>query len=102
VCWRDTITALSRAIIAAVILIPHSTLPNNMTRSTTYPTAPPTERAFLVGVELKNKPGAFAIEDSMAELARLADTAGLIVVGQTVQKIARFHPATMIGKGKLE
>lgn len=73
-----------------------------MPRTDTYPTVPPTERAFLVGVELKNKPGAFAIEDSMRELERLADTDGLAVVGQEIQKIARFHPATMIGKGKLE
>jgi GTP-binding protein HflX len=53
-------------------------------------------------VELKGKPGAFAIEDSMRELERLADTDGLAIVGQAIQKVARFHPATMIGKGKLQ
>jgi GTP-binding protein HflX len=68
----------------------------------TFPTAPPVERAYLVGAELKNKPGAFTIEDSMRELERLADTDGLAVVGQTIQKVARFHPATLIGKGKLQ
>lgn len=73
-----------------------------MPRPETFPTAPPIERAYLVGAELKNKPGAFAIEDSMRELERLADTDGLAIVGQAVQKVARFHPATMIGKGKLE
>lgn len=73
-----------------------------MPRPETFPTTPPIERAYLVGVELKGKPGAFAIEDSMTELERLADTDGLNVVGQAVQKVARFHPATMIGKGKLE
>ncbi len=73
-----------------------------MPRPETFPTTPPAERAYLVGVELKGKPGAFAIEDSMRELERLADTDGLAVVGQAAQKIARFHPATMIGKGKLE
>lgn len=73
-----------------------------MSRPETFSTAPPVERAYLVGVELKGKPGAFAIEDSMTELERLADTDGLAVVGQAVQKVARFSPATMIGKGKLE
>ena len=76
--------------------------PHFMPRPETFPTAPPTERAYLVGVELKGKPGAFAIEDSMKELERLADTDGLAIVGQAIQKVARFHPATMIGKGKLQ
>ncbi len=71
-------------------------------RAETIPTAPPTERAFLVGVELKKKPGAFAVEDSMRELERLADTDGLAVVGEAIQHIERFHPATLIGKGKLQ
>lgn len=72
-----------------------------MPRPETFPTEPPIERAYLVGVELKNKPGAFAIQDSMRELERLADTDGLQVVGQTIQRLERIHPATMIGKGKL-
>lgn len=73
-----------------------------MSRPETFPTAPPAERAYLVGVELKRKPAAFAIQDSMAELERLAKTAGLSVVSQTIQKVERLHPATMIGKGKLQ
>lgn len=72
-----------------------------MPRPETFPTLPPTERAFLVGVELKGKPGAFAIEDSMTELERLAETDGLSIVGQAIQKVDRKNPATMIGKGKL-
>lgn len=72
-----------------------------MAKPETFPTEPPIERAYLVGVELKNKPGTFALEDSMRELERLADTDGLQVVGQTTQRIERFNPATMIGKGKL-
>ncbi|MBI4675022.1 MAG: GTPase HflX [Chloroflexi bacterium] len=73
-----------------------------MPRPETFPTEPPTERAFLVGVELKNKPGAFAIEDSMRELERLADTDGLEIAGQAIQRVERLNPATMIGKGKLQ
>jgi len=41
------------------------------------------------------------VEDSLDELERLADTAGLIVVGRAVQRIERINPATFIGKGKL-
>lgn len=72
-----------------------------MPRSETFPTAIPQERAYLVGIEIKGKPGAFAIEDSMTELERLAETDGLAIVGQATQKLDRIHPATMIGKGKL-
>ncbi len=38
----------------------------------------------------------------MEELGQLARTAGISVVGQTMQKIGRVNPATLIGKGKLE
>lgn len=68
----------------------------------TFPTAPPIERAFLVGVELKNRPGAFSIQDSMRELERLADTDGLAIAGQAIQRLDRISAATMIGKGKLQ
>jgi GTP-binding protein HflX len=40
--------------------------------------------------------------ESLAELGRLADTAGLVVVAETVQALRRIHPATFIGVGKLE
>jgi GTP-binding protein HflX len=72
------------------------------------------ERALLVGAQLKNqrpgtdgrRPGGILvpwdIEDSLAELAQLARTAGLEVVGQTWQRLDHFHPATLIGSGKVE
>lgn len=44
----------------------------------------------------------FSTKDSMDELAQLARTSGVSVVGQTIQKISRINPATLIGKGKLE
>jgi GTP-binding protein HflX len=69
-------------------------------RDETFPTQAP-ERALLVGVELKNRPSSFPVEDSMEELARLAQTDGLEVIGQTIQRVERFNPASMIGKGKL-
>ena len=36
----------------------------------------------------------------MGELARLAETAGMVVVGQTSQRRRAPHPATFIGQGK--
>ena len=39
--------------------------------------------------------------DSLAELERLADTAGLRVVGTMEQRLEKFHPATLIGSGKV-
>ncbi len=64
------------------------------------PTEPPIERAFLVGVEVRGSGQLLGVEDSLAELALLADTAGLQVVGETYQKIARPDPNTFIGSGK--
>ncbi len=55
-----------------------------------------------MGVELKNARRDWGVEDSLAELAQLARTAGLEVVGQTYQRLERLNPATFIGKGKLE
>ncbi|XP_072990013.1 uncharacterized protein [Typha latifolia] len=48
------------------------------------------EKAYLVGVECKGSEGDnFGIEESLKELAQLADTAGLLVVGSTYQKQLR-------------
>jgi len=44
----------------------------------------------------------FDVEDSVDELALLARTAGLRVVGRIVQRVAQIDPATFIGSGKLE
>ncbi len=69
---------------------------------TPLPTQPPQERAFLVGVEIRGKEGPLPLEDSLEELARLAETAGLVVVGQTTQRLNRPNPKYLVGKGKLE
>ena len=66
------------------------------------PTAPPRERAFLVGVEVFHETNLLSIEDSLAELTLLADTAGLDVVGEMTQKIDHPNPNTYIGSGKVE
>ncbi len=62
----------------------------------------PQESAILVGVEIKGQPSAWSLEDSLAELARLAETAGLRVVGVLEQRLERPNPATFIGSGKVE
>jgi len=40
--------------------------------------------------------------ESIAELARLSETAGLEVAGTVVQAIRRLHPGTLIGAGKID
>lgn len=56
----------------------------------------------MVGLEVKHRSAANPVLDSMVELTRLAETGGLEVVGQAIQRVDRIHPATMIGKGKLQ
>lgn len=63
---------------------------------------PPQETAILVGVELKGRPADWSLEDSLRELERLAETAGVRVVGWLEQRLERRNPATLIGSGKLE
>jgi GTP-binding protein HflX len=57
---------------------------------------------LLVGVQLKSQRNGWDIEDSLAELAQLAHTAGLEVVGHTWQRLERFYSATLIGSGKVD
>lgn len=60
------------------------------------------EKAYLVGVERKGEVSdSFGIEDSLSELEQLADTAGLLVVASTYQKLASPNPRTYIGSGKV-
>ena len=67
-----------------------------------HETAPPRERAFMVGTELTDSEGLLTVEESLDELARLADTAGIAVVGQTMQRFDKPNSATFIGGGKVE
>jgi GTPase len=63
-------------------------------------TAPTAERAVLVGVDAPK--ARIPARESVDELARLADTAGLAVAGHAIQAIRRIQPATYIGAGKVE
>jgi len=66
------------------------------------PTQLPRERAFLVGAELASDQGHLTIEDSLAELALLADTAGLSIVGQASQRLQHPDPKTFLRSGKVQ
>jgi GTP-binding protein HflX len=59
------------------------------------------ERAYLVGAQVKSESQPWRLEDSLLELAQLARTAGVEVVGQTQQRLAALNPATYIGQGKV-
>jgi GTP-binding protein HflX len=60
---------------------------------------PARERAVLVGLQLRGRAG-WDLDESMAELERLALSAGAEVVGSFRQRRERPDPATLIGSGK--
>jgi GTP-binding protein HflX len=72
-----------------------------MTRSDLIDLAPPLERAFLIAVDSGHDEG-WTAEDSLAELASLADTAGAEVVGAEWQHRRHIDPNWYLGKGKAE
>jgi GTP-binding protein HflX len=55
-----------------------------------------------VGAELQSGEGLLSVEDSLNELQRLADTAGIDILGQTYQRLETPNSATYIGPGKVE
>jgi GTP-binding protein HflX len=72
-------------------------------QETGFSTATPRERAVLAGVHLPDAwAGGLGGEADLAELERLADTAGADVVGSLAQRRHRPAPSTFLGKGKLE
>ena len=58
-----------------------------------------TERVFLIGLELKSR-SASEIQESLEELAELAQTAGGVVLGTGRQKLETPVAGTFIGSGK--
>ena len=65
------------------------------------PTEAPRERAYLVGVGIDGEEALLSPEDSLTELARLAETAGLKVVGAAVQRVRRPNPKTLLSGAKV-
>ncbi len=59
-------------------------------------------RGFLVGLDYVDRRGVLGVEESLEELAQLADTANIHVVGQAYQRVKHPDPATFIRSGKVE
>lgn len=71
-----------------------------MGRFKPFSTAPQPERAILVGVDTGRSP--WPLEESLAELGRLAETDGAEVVGTMTQRLDAPVPRTFIGSGKTQ
>ncbi len=57
-------------------------------------------RAILVGVDM---PGmGWPVKESLDELAQLATTAGVSCMDRVIQRLARPHPGTLLGSGKIQ
>jgi GTP-binding protein HflX len=59
------------------------------------------ERTFLIGAQFKSRSD-WDVQDSLAELGQLAQTAGADVVGTGIQKIEKPTAKTFIGPGKAQ
>ena len=62
---------------------------------------PPREYAFLIAVDISDGDG-WTAEESLEELASLADTAGAEVVGAEWQRRRHIDPNWYMGKGKVQ
>jgi GTP-binding protein HflX len=71
-------------------------------KKTPTPTRSPQERAFLVGIEVANTPTLLSMDDSLRELALLANTADLAIVGEASQRIRQPDARTLLGSGKVQ
>ena len=60
------------------------------------------EKGYLVGINVYQETALLNVDDSLEELALLAKTAGINVVGQASQNVRQINPATFIGTGKIE
>ncbi|MBP6773095.1 MAG: GTPase HflX [Gemmatimonadaceae bacterium] len=56
----------------------------------------------MVSAPSKRSSARHHMDEHLEELARLADTAGAIVVGTLTQQLDKPHPGTYLGKGKVE
>ncbi len=73
-----------------------------MAKKTPELTLRPREKAFLIGVEIKGEDQLLSLQDSLSELALLAETAGFQVVGQSTQHLEKPNVRTYIGSGKVD
>lgn len=63
-------------------------------------TAPTPERVILVGLDLGTSD--WPLDESLAELGRLVETDGAVVVGTLTQRLEKPVPRTFMGSGKAE
>jgi GTP-binding protein HflX len=73
-----------------------------MPKKFTEPTKAPRERTLLVGVGIRGEENVLTLEESLAELELLAVTAGLFVVGQSIQRLGKPYVQSYIGTGKVD
>lgn len=59
------------------------------------------EKAYLIGADVRSARPLLRVEDSLDELALLAQTAGIEIVGRATQHVRQIDPATYIGSGKV-
>lgn len=67
-----------------------------------YITAPEIEQALLIGATVKGTLLPRSMSDSLDELERLAETAGIHVVGRITQQVNHIDPSTFVGTGKVK
>ncbi|MEQ8677986.1 MAG: GTPase HflX [Aggregatilineales bacterium] len=67
-----------------------------------YTIETPIEKAFLVAANLRGTHPLLSMSDSLDELEKLAETAGMKVVGSATQTFNRIESSTYIGSGKVE
>jgi GTP-binding protein HflX len=73
-----------------------------MAKKTPEITRRPREKALLVGVDIRGDDHLLTLQDSLTELALLAETAGLEIIGQSTQHLERPNVKTYIGSGKVD
>lgn len=63
---------------------------------------PPLVETAVIAKLVEPRVSEFAVEESLAEMVRLAETAGAIVAAKVVQRRPQPCPATLFGSGKVE
>jgi len=83
-----------------------SALEEEFSKNRPKKSAPGQEGVILIKVVLSRKKGAkissWRIEQELEELKALAESAGVAVLDQVVQKRESYHPRYLVGEGKLE
>ncbi|MCX8250850.1 MAG: GTPase HflX [Dehalococcoidia bacterium] len=72
-----------------------------MAKSSRIRTSRRQERVFVVSAQVRRQKSVWPVEDSLDELASLAEACGAEVVGRMSQMLNKYSP-TYIGKGKID